>query len=60
VGHQNPFRLPHPQVLQRLEAKDCAVYRTDIDGAVEITTDGEEVLVRCGGKLSKRGCNVGG
>ena len=54
VGHQNPFKLPHSQVLQRFRDEGCAVYRTDLDGAVAITADGEGVHVRCGEKLSER------
>jgi competence protein ComEC len=54
VGHQNPFRLPHAQVLQRFRDTGCAVYRTDVDGAVAITADDEGVRVRCGETLSER------
>ncbi len=54
AGHQNPFKLPHSQVLQRLRDEGCAVYRTDLDGAIVITADDKGVRVRCGEKLSER------
>jgi len=55
VGYQNPFGLPHAQVLQRLRDIGCTVYRTDLDGAVAITADDEGVHIRCGEKqVTKR------
>jgi len=46
VGKENPYGLPHPEVLDRYEQYHARVYRTDIHGAVEITTDGQEIFVR--------------
>jgi competence protein ComEC len=57
AGHQNPFRLPHSQVLQRLRNEGCIVYRTDVDGAVEITADDEGLCVRCGERPEERRWN---
>ncbi len=47
VGYQNPFKLPHHRVLQRLLKQGCKVYRTDFDGGVVITTNGKQVIIRC-------------
>jgi competence protein ComEC len=46
VGARNPFGHPSPEVLGRLAAAGAAVYRTDYDGAVEITSDAAHLWVR--------------
>src|SRR6266851_4127691 len=40
VGARNPFRHPTPEALGRLEAARARIYRTDLDGAVVLETDG--------------------
>jgi competence protein ComEC len=42
AGYQNRFGFPHPDVLRRYGARNCALARTDLDGAVaiRITADG--------------------
>lgn len=35
AGYQNPFRLPAPSTLARLQKHGIAVYRTDRDGSVQ-------------------------
>ena len=45
VGADNGYGHPTQEVLDRLEARDIQVYRTDLDGTVTITvgeTDGEK------------------
>jgi competence protein ComEC len=39
-GWKNIFRFPHKQVLDRYRAIGCDLYRTDLQGAVTLTTDG--------------------
>jgi competence protein ComEC len=46
VGARNPFGHPTPAALARLSEAGAAVYRTDYDGAVEITSDGDRLWVR--------------
>lgn len=46
VGRRNPFGHPAPTALARLSRASAAVYRTDLDGAVEVTSDGERLSVR--------------
>jgi competence protein ComEC len=48
VGHRNPFRHPHPEVLAQFEAAGVRVWRTDRNGAisVEMTADGTRVSGR--------------
>lgn len=43
VGEGNPFGLPRPEVLSRLEEAGTQVYRTDVDGAVTFYLDGRSI-----------------
>jgi len=45
VGWRNRFHFPHPAVVQRLEQAGSRVLRTDMDGAVQIVTDGKRLRV---------------
>jgi competence protein ComEC len=40
VGADNLFRLPHPLVMERLNNLGASIYRTDIHGAVTVSTEG--------------------
>jgi competence protein ComEC len=44
AGEDNPFGHPAPEVLSRLEGD--AVFRTDEDGDITVSTDGERVWVQ--------------
>ncbi|MEZ5290437.1 MAG: DNA internalization-related competence protein ComEC/Rec2 [Vicinamibacterales bacterium] len=46
AGPANPFGHPAPAVLARLAAVGASVWRTDLDGAITVTTDGVDVAVR--------------
>ncbi len=46
VGANNSYGHPSPQVLARLAAVDATVYRTDKQGTIVVTTDGQTVDVR--------------
>lgn len=41
VGRDNPFGHPHPDVWERIRQLTAAVYRTDEDGAIVFTSDGQ-------------------
>jgi len=45
VGRGNAYNLPHPEILERYRAFGVRVFRTDLDGAVEIRSDG--LAIRC-------------
>ncbi len=42
-GAGNLFRFPHPEVLDRYRRLDIRVFRTDLDGAVTMETDGRSI-----------------
>jgi competence protein ComEC len=48
VGDENRFGHPTPEVMERLEGKldPQKIYRTDEQGTIEFTTDGERLWVR--------------
>lgn len=41
AGAGNPYGHPHGQLLQRLERRQVKIYRTDLDGTVEVAIDGK-------------------
>lgn len=43
VGKDNDYGHPHDEVLSRLRDADVKVYRTDIEGDVVCTSDGEKI-----------------
>ncbi len=46
AGARNPFGHPTPAALARLADAGAALYRTDYDGAVEVTTDAARLWTR--------------
>lgn len=50
VGVDNQYGHPHDEVIQRLTFRDIDIYRTDIDGTVEVTTDGDNYRIERLGK----------
>jgi competence protein ComEC len=45
-GEDNSYGHPHGETLRRLEAAGADIYRTDQDGTVVVTTDGENIKVQ--------------
>jgi competence protein ComEC len=45
-GWKNRYNFPHPEIVQRYARHGCRVLRTDIHGAVSLTTDGRDLDVR--------------
>ena len=46
VGEDNRYGFPTPAALDRYAQAAARVFRTDLDGAVEFSTDGNELWVR--------------
>jgi competence protein ComEC len=46
AGRANRFGHPAPEVVDRLVGGGAEVFRTDVDGAITIETDGRELRVR--------------
>src|SRR5205085_2005544 len=46
VGPHNVFGHPSPAVVRRLEDGGARVYRTDLDGAITVETDGTRIWER--------------
>jgi competence protein ComEC len=44
-GRANPYGHPLPSVLARYRSVGAEVYRTDRDGQIDVTTDGQELTV---------------
>jgi len=46
VGEGNRFGHPSEEVLRRLSTIDCQVYRTDLQGTIELVTDGRAYWIK--------------
>ncbi len=46
VGERNRGKLPHPEVLKRVEEVGAKIFRTDQQGAITVITDGEKIKVK--------------
>ncbi len=46
VGERNIGRLPHPEVLKRYQQLGTTLYRTDLQGAITLVTDGRNVQIK--------------
>ncbi|HSE95604.1 MAG TPA: ComEC/Rec2 family competence protein, partial [Methylomirabilota bacterium] len=46
AGARNPFGHPSPVVLARLADAGTTIYRTDLDGAIDLRTDGQRLWIR--------------
>lgn len=51
VGRANRYGLPHPAVLERLEARGIVVLRTDEVGTILMTSDGQTLQVEYPGRV---------
>jgi competence protein ComEC len=49
AGWGNPYGHPSPQTVARLTAGGAKVYRTDLDGSVDISTNGTDLVANASG-----------
>ena len=54
VGHRNPFRHPHPQVVDRWAQAGARVWRTDEQGALSIRAAASGLSVQAQRELRRR------
>ena len=45
AGRNNSFGHPSPEIVEKLKSAGVRVYRTDRDGAITVTTDGQALTV---------------
>ena len=45
-GRNSRFKFPHSVVLKRYENQGCMIWRTDISGAIRLSTDGQELSIK--------------
>ena len=45
AGHRNPYRHPHDTVVDRMRGKGIVVLRTDVEGAISVSSDGKRFQV---------------
>ncbi len=45
AGWKNRFHFPHPSVMKRYKEIGARIYRTDLDGAIRMETDGRNLAV---------------
>lgn len=45
VGKDNSYGLPKDEIVKRLENDGCQIYRTDRSGTIEVTSNGNEILI---------------
>ena len=46
VGLDNQYDHPRDEVIQRLRFRSIRIYRTDLDGTVEVRSNGDEYQVQ--------------
>ena len=44
-GRNSRFNFPHPEILQRYNDLGVSIYRTDLNGAVNLSTNGQQLEV---------------
>jgi len=44
-GRQSRFKLPHPATLNKYQQLGSSIFRTDINGAVSLSTDGQHLAI---------------
>ena len=45
-GRRSRFKLPHPTILKKYQHYGYAIFRTDLNGAVSLSTDGQQLEIK--------------
>jgi len=45
-GRQSRLKLPHPTILKKYQHRGYSIFRTDINGAVSLSTDGQGLEIK--------------
>jgi competence protein ComEC len=45
-GRQSRFKLPHPTILKKYQHHGYSIFRTDINGAVSLSTNGQQLEIK--------------
>jgi competence protein ComEC len=45
-GRQSRFKLPHPAILKTYQHRGYSIFRTDLNGAVSLSTDGQQLEIK--------------
>jgi len=45
-GYLNRMKHPHPETLDRYKSNGVNIYRTDLNGAVQIISNGQKYAIR--------------
>jgi len=54
AGSGNPYGHPSPETVARLEESGAKLFRTDLDGSVEISTNGTDLVANAAGGRPRR------
>jgi competence protein ComEC len=54
AGAHNPFGHPNPEVVERYRRAGALVLRTDLDGTIDVASDGRRIWVRADGECVER------
>jgi competence protein ComEC len=46
AGWKNRFRFPHPSVVEAYQQNGCRIFRTDLNGAIIMETDGRKLTAK--------------
>jgi len=44
-GRNNRYNFPNPAIIERYQKQGCTIWRTDINGAIRLKTDGRQLTV---------------
>jgi competence protein ComEC len=45
-GRNRRFNFPHPTIVKRYKGRGCTIWRTDRNGAVRISSDGQRLMIK--------------